>query len=147
MNRTLALSGFAAAVATIALLLPAAPAQADPQAARSCLDSLVTGAVASGMRLRSSDVHAAEPQAAVTYRVTLYKGINYVLLGCADGAAVDLDMRLYDADGNLVSNDKSPDAQPFVDVSPPKTGEYALQVLVYKASAKTDYAVAIAYQM
>jgi hypothetical protein len=147
MNRTQALSGLAAAVAAVALLLPAPPAQADAQAARSCLDSLVTGAVASGMRLRSSDVHFAEPQAAVTYRVTLYKGINYVLLGCADGATVDLDMRLYDADGNLVSNDKSPDAQPFVDVSPPKTGEYALQVLVYKASAKTDYAVAIAYQM
>jgi hypothetical protein len=147
MNRFLAVSGFAAAVAAALLLVPATPAHADPQAARSCLDSLVTGAVASGMRLRSSDVHSAEPQAAVTYRVTLYKGLNYVVLGCADGDAVDLDMRLYDADGNLVSNDKSPDAQPFVDVSPPKTGEYALQVLVYKASVKTDYAVAIAYQM
>ena len=147
MNRFFALSGLAAALAATLLLLPAPPAQADAGAARSCLDSLVTGAVASGMRLRSTDVHFAEPQAAVTYRVTLYKGINYVLIGCADGESVDLDMRLYDSDGNLVSNDKSPDAQPFVDVSPPKTGEYALQVLVYKASAKTDYAVAIAYQM
>ncbi len=147
MNRFALLSGFAATLAVVALLFPAPAAKADEATARACLDSLVTGAVASGMRLRSSDVHAAEPQAAVTYRVTLYKGLNYVLLGCADGDGVDLDMRLYDADGNLVSNDKSPDAQPFVDVSPPKTGEYALQVLVYKASAKTDYAVAIAYQM
>jgi len=54
---------------------------------------------------------------------------------------------LYDADGNLVSSDQSPDHQPFVDVAPPVTGEYALQVLVYKSTAaSTDFAVAIAYQ-
>jgi hypothetical protein len=136
----------AALVAGAALLLPGRAVQADPAAARSCLDGMVAGAVSSGMHMRAADVHAADPQTAVTYRVTLYKGLSYVLLGCADGAGVDLDMRLYDADGNLVSNDKSPDAQPFVDVQPPKTGEYALQVLVYKAGARTDYAVAIAYQ-
>ncbi len=128
-----------------AFAIPSQTAHADSATARACMDQLVTGAVASGMRLRASDVFAAGSQEAVTYRLTLYKGLNYVLLGCADGEGVDLDMRLYDADGNLVSNDKSPDAQPFVDVAPPKTGEYALQVLVYKGQAKTDYAVAVAY--
>ena len=147
MKRLSLFAGFAAAlVAALVLLVPVQQSHADEAAARSCLDSMVSGAIASGMRLRASDAATAGPQEAITYRVTLYKGLSYVLLGCADGEAVDLDMRLYDGEGNLVSNDKSPDAQPFVDVSPPHTGEYALQVLVYKSEApKTDFAVAIAY--
>jgi len=129
------------------LTVPASDGNADPEKARACLDSMVSGAISSGMRVRGTDIYSAGPQAAVTYRLTLYKGMSYVLLGCADGADVDLDMRLYDNEGNLVSNDKSPDPQPFVDVEPPKTGEYALEVLVYKSSApNTDFAVAVAYK-
>ena len=129
------------------LTLPISDGNADPEKARACLDSMVSGAISSGMRVRGTDIYSAGPQAAVTYRLTLYKGMTYVLLGCADGADVDLDMRLYDNEGNLVSNDKSPDPQPFVDVEPPKTGEYALEVLVYKSSTpNTDFAVAVAYK-
>jgi hypothetical protein len=142
MKRTLATLLLASSLAVVP-----ATSGADSGAARACLDSLVSGAVASGMRLRATDVFGAGPQEAVTYRLTLYKGLDYVLLGCADGAGVDLDMRLYDDEGNLVSADKSPDAQPFVDISPTKTGEYALQVLVYKTDApRTDYALAVAYR-
>ena len=130
-----------------ALVLPPVEGHADPEKARSCLDTMVSGAISSGMRVRGTDIYSAGPQAAVTYRLTLYKGMSYVLLGCADGDDVDLDMRLYDDEGKLVSNDKSPDPQPFVDVEPPKTGEYALEVLVYKSSApNTDFAVAVAYK-
>ena len=147
MKRLSLFAGFAAAlVAALVYLVPVQESPADEAAARACLASLVTSAIAGGMRLRASDTAAAGPQEAITYRVTLYKGLSYVLIGCADGEGVDLDMRLYDSEGNLVSNDKSPDAQPFVDVEPPHTGEYALQVLVYKSEApKTDFAVAIAY--
>jgi hypothetical protein len=129
------------------LALPMGEGRADPEKARACLDSMVSGAISSGMRVRGTDIYSAGPQSAVIYRLTLYKGMSYVLLGCADGDAVDLDMRLYDSEGRLVSNDKSPDPQPFVDVVPPKTGEYALEVLVYKSSApNTDFAVAVAYK-
>ncbi len=145
MTRTICTLALAAAVVATSLVVPVRDGHADADAARACLDGMVSGAIASGMRLRASDVASAGPQEAVTYRVTLYKGLDYVLLGCADGSGVDLDMKLYDAEGNEVSRDKSPDHQPFVDVSPPKTAEYTLQVLVYKADAKTDFAVAIAY--
>jgi len=147
MTRTTTALGLAAALIATSVVLPVNTSHADSAAARSCLDGMVAGAIASGMRMRASDVTSAGPQEAVTYRLTLYKGLSYVLLGCADGdEGVDLDMKLYDHEGNLVSSDKSPDHQPFVDVSPPKTGEYALQVFVYKTDApKTDFAVAIAY--
>jgi len=147
MKRFTLLSTLSLLVLAGTMLLPAGDGNADPEKARACLDSMVSGAISSGMRVRGTDVYSAGPQSAVTYRLTLYKGMSYVLLGCADGDDVDLDMRLYDNKGHLVSNDKSPDPQPFVDVEPPKTGEYALEVLVYKSSApNTDFAVAVAYK-
>ena len=134
------------ALAAGLFLLPATPAQADPAAAEACLAQLTPAVVSNGRRIRATDVSSAGPQEAVTYRLTLYKGLNYVLIGCADGDGVDLDMRLFDEGGNLVSSDGSPDNQPFVDVSPEKTGEYALQVMVYRSDAKTDFALAVSYQ-
>ena len=138
----------AAALLVGAVFFAATPdAQADPAKARACLDQLITGAVANGMRLRALDSDAAAPQEEVSYRLTLYKGNTYLLLACADGEKVDLDIRLYDSKGNLVDNDKSPDAAPFVHVMPEVTDEYALQIMVYKSDLpKTDFAVAIAYQ-
>jgi hypothetical protein len=127
-------------------LLPANPVQADPAKAEACLSQLIPAVVSQGRRLRATDLTSAQPREAVTYRLTLYKGLNYVLIGCADGDGVDLDMRLYDEAGDLVSGDGSPDNQPFVDVSPEKTGEYALQVIVYKAEGPTDFALAVSYQ-
>ncbi|MEE2829205.1 MAG: PPC domain-containing protein [Myxococcota bacterium] len=147
MKRLVLALTFAAALAAALLLLVPQPAQADAAKAEACLRSLTTSVVASGRRIRATDVFAAGPKESVTYRLTLYKGLQYVLIGCADGEGVNLDMRLYDDQGNLVSNDESPDNQPFVDVAPPKTGEYALQVLVHKSDeAKTDFALAVSYQ-
>lgn len=147
MKRIAALTAVAAMTLAGATFTPTTEAQADPAKARACLDQLITGAVANGMRLRALDGDSSAPEEEVSYRVTLYKGMTYLLLACADGENVDLDVRLYDESGNLVDNDKSPDAQPFVSVMPEVTGEYALQVMVYKADQpKTDFAVAIAYQ-
>ena len=134
------------AVAALSCLLTT-DAKADPAKAEACLDELIQGAVANGMRVRATDVDAGKPEEAVNYRLTLYKGNTYLLLGCADGAQVDLDLRLYNDKGEYVDGDKSPDPKPFVSVEPTVTGEYALQALVYKGpDAPTDFAVAIAYK-
>lgn len=138
----------AAATALLAssLLFPTS-AQADPAKAEACLDDLISAAVVgNGNRLRAKDVDGAADKEEVVYRVTLYKGMTYLLLGCADGEGVDLDLAVFDDAGELVDQDGSPDAQPFVSVEPPKTGEYVLRVMVHKASAKTDFAVAVAYK-
>ena len=134
------------ALAAALLLVPASPAKADPAKAEACLEQLTPAVTSQGRRIRATDLHAAEPGEVVTYRMTLYKGLSYVLVGCADGEGVDLDMKLYDEAGELVSADGSPDNQPFVDVAPERTGEYALQVVVYKSAAKTDFALAVSYQ-
>ena len=121
-------------------------AHADPASVGKCLDEMVQGAAAQGRRLRSTDNDSTAAREAVDYRLTLYKGMTYVLLGCAD-AGVDLDLRLYDSTGALVDKDGADDNKPFVFVEPEKTGEYVMQVLVYKTDKpRNDFAVAVTYQ-
>jgi len=146
MRNTL-LAVLSALTFAVAGLAAPAPAQADSAKAEACLDDLISAAViGNGNRLRGKDADAAADKEEVVYRVTLYKGMTYLLLGCADGEGVDLDLALFDDEGELVDRDASPDAQPFVSVEPPRTGEYLLRVMVQKASAKTDFAVAVAYK-
>ena len=123
-----------------------APAKADGAAVTKCLDEMVAGAAAQGRRLRGTDSDATAKAEAVDYRLTLYKGMTYVLMGCAD-EGVDLDIRLYDSSGNLVDKDGAEDNKPFVFVEPATTGDYVMQVLVYKTEkASNDFAVAVTYQ-
>lgn len=134
-------------LAALSTLVVPATSGADPAKAKACLDEMVQQSVSAGRRLRATDQDVVANQEALTYRVTLYKGMTYVLLGCADGQGVDLDIRLYDEKGELVDADQSPDANPFVAVEPPTTGEYALQFMVSKAAVpQTDVGVAITYQ-
>jgi len=113
----------AATVLVASSLLIPTSAQADPAKAEACLDDLISAAVVgNGNRLRAKDVDGAADKEEVVYRVTLYMGMTYVLLGCADGEGVDLDLAVFDDAGELVDQDGSPDAQPFVSVEPPKTG-------------------------
>ena len=147
MTRTTLFAVLSALVFGLVGVLAPAPAQADPAKAESCLDDLISAAViGNGNRLRAKDADAAADKEEVVYRVTLYKGMTYLLLGCADGEGVDLDLALFDDSGEMVDRDASPDAQPFVSVQPAKTGEYLLRVMVHKATAKTDFAVAVAYK-
>jgi hypothetical protein len=121
-------------------------AQADPAGVKKCLDEMVQGASAQGRRLRGTDFDSTPAKEAVDYRLTLYKGMTYVLLGCAD-EGVDLDIRLYDSTGALVDKDGADDNKPFVFVEPATTGEYVMQVLVYKTTKpQNDFAVAVTYQ-
>ena len=140
-----ALFAGAAAMLFVGLQAPG-DAQADPDAVGKCLNEMVEGAAAQGRRLRGTDTDSTPAKEAVDYRLTLYKGMTYVLLGCAD-EGVDLDLRLYDSTGTLVDKDGAEDNKPFVFVEPATTGEYVMQVLVYKTDKpKNDFGVAVTYQ-
>jgi len=147
MTRTTLFAVLSALVIGLVGITAPGTAQADPAKAEACLDDLISAAViGNGNRLRAKDADSAADKEEVVYRVTLYKGMTYLLLGCADGEGVDLDISLFDDSGELVDRDASPDAQPFVSVEPAKTGEFLLRVMVHKAKAKTDFAVAVAYK-
>jgi len=121
--------------------------EAETSATERCLNELIAGAQTQGWRLRGTDEDSIGLKQSRDYRLTLYNGSEYLFMSCAGGEGVDLDLYLYDEAGALVSADKAVDAQPFVEVSPGQTGEYALQVFLFASQQpQSDFRMALLYR-
>ena len=66
-----------------------------------------------------------------TYNVTLRANMKYKLLGFCDNDCNDLDIFLYDENGNEISRDTSTDSMPVADVAPKWTGQFKVKVKMY----------------
>lgn len=62
------------------------------------------------------------------YFLTLYSGTAYKISAVCDEDCNDLDIRLYDQNGNLIDSDTDNDSMPVVEVSPKWTGRFKLRV-------------------
>jgi hypothetical protein len=71
--------------------------------------------------------------------VTLYRGDSYTFLGACDDDCGDLDLFLYDEDGDEVDSDVSTDAIPTVSVSPRRTGDYRIMARMYSCTVEPCY--------
>jgi hypothetical protein len=61
---------------------------------------------------------------------TLHKGVSYALIGVCDEDCSDLDLKLYDENGNLIDADTDPDATPTIRVTPRWTGKFYVRVVM-----------------
>ena len=68
--------------------------------------------------------------------IALQAGRAYAFLGVCDQDCRDMDLRLYDADGDEVDSDVSDDDWPVVKVTPSRAGRYSIKVVM--ASCTTD---------
>jgi hypothetical protein len=62
--------------------------------------------------------------------ITLYRGVEYALIGVCDDDCEDMDMQLYNDDGDLVKEDAQPDATPVVSVVPRRTQVYTIRMIM-----------------
>ena len=68
-----------------------------------------------------------------TYRihsVTLRAGYSYTLAGACDDDCDDLDLQIFDENGNLIDEDLLEDDIPVVSVSPSWTGVFRVKVIM-----------------
>lgn len=70
--------------------------------------------------------------ASVTY--TLTKGNTYKIVGVCDNDCSDIDFELRDDNGNVVDKDTANDDIPIVEVTPIRTGEFTLKVIMQSCS-------------
>ncbi|MGA7935472.1 MAG: hypothetical protein WCA35_18115, partial [Kovacikia sp.] len=63
----------------------------------------------------------------------------YGLIGVCDRDCRDLDLRLYDENGNLVAADTSSDDTPFVSLTPRWSGQFYLRVDMANCRANYCY--------
>ena len=65
-----------------------------------------------------------------SFTLTLHAGTRYALVGVCDNDCKDLDLVLYDADGNQVDADIQNDDYPLVQTTPSETQRYRVKVVM-----------------
>jgi hypothetical protein len=73
------------------------------------------------------------------YNVTLQGGRSYKLVGVCDNDCSDLDITLYDSDGDVVDRDLLDDDKPVVSVSGKSGGVYRMNVSMASCSTGVCY--------
>ena len=71
--------------------------------------------------------------------VTLGGGADYVILAVCDEDCGDMDMAIYDPSGNMVDEDVEGDANPVLEISSARKGEYRIEVRMYQCSNEPCY--------
>lgn len=71
--------------------------------------------------------------------LNLNSGISYAFVGVCDEDCPDLDLYLYDADGNLIDSDTGSDDYPMVQVSPRWSDRFSVKVSMANCTASTCY--------
>lgn len=68
------------------------------------------------------------------HSVTLRGGVEYTFVGACDRDCSDLDLQLFDQNGNLIDQDVLTDDVPVVSVTPEWTGRFSLKVIMASCS-------------
>lgn len=130
---------------TLALTLGLQAAHADEKAAEECVQTKVWEAYAEGWGVRTLTGTTLQPGKTRNYLVTLYAGNEYEIKTCGDDSVKNLDVLLYDTDGNVVMRDEVDGRQPAIKYTPKDTDTYYVVLYLRStADAKADAGVAMA---
>lgn len=75
------------------------------------------------------------------FRTTLFRGNSYMIIAAGDSGVRDLDIQLYDENGNLIDDDDDNDSTPIVEVSPSWSGTFYVVVKMYRGSGYSNVAI------
>ncbi len=111
---------------------PTPPDNAREKEADTCIRTKIWAGYDQGWAVRnatSAKLGAGEHR---VYVITLEAGLEYKLIACGDKGVSDLDLVLHDATGKEVARDTTPDREPSVSFTAPKTESYYLAVFAAK---------------
>lgn len=111
-------------IAILGCIAATTATSADKSAAETCLRTKVWDGYSEGWGLRTMATTDLKLGATKNYLVTLYKGNEYKIQSCTDPEMVNLDLYLYDMDGNVVLRDNTEDRQPLLNYTPVNTATY-----------------------
>lgn len=77
---------------------------------------------------------AMNDNATKRFDVRLNEGMTYKLVAACDNDCSDIDMKLFDQNGNLIDSDVSGDDIPIVDVTPSWSGPFTVEMRMYTCS-------------
>ena len=134
-----------ACVALAALVMAAelpASAQVPPQFSRELSQRLAEAgrAVGEGGYMRAAGPFAGglATQQSRRYTLTLRAGQDYRVIAVCDSRCGDIDLRLYDSNGNQIAQDTLNDNVPTLAIRPPATGPHTIEIDMYQCTASPD---------
>ena len=74
-----------------------------------------------------------------TTTLTLRQGVTYAIIGVCDEDCRDMDLMLYDDNGNRVRADMTPSRYPVVEITPRWTANFTVQSQMYQCSVSPCY--------
>jgi hypothetical protein len=130
-------------LATLALslsILAAAPAHAQDTWARQVSRLLANAssvAASNGLQLTHEPwIGSLGDGESSRHGITLQGGTTYALVGVCDNDCTDVDFRLFDPNGNEVASDVATDDTPVISITPRRSGQYTLQVVMADCRAE-----------
>ena len=66
--------------------------------------------------------------------LNLRRGTDYAIIGVCDEDCTDIDLRLFDEDGDEVDSDVETDDNPVVQITPRASGKYRIKVIMATCS-------------
>jgi hypothetical protein len=66
-------------------------------------------------------------------------GTEYMIIAACDEDCSDVDIAVYDSDGDTVASDVSADDVPVVRVTPNRDGQYSIEIKMYECSNEPCY--------
>lgn len=136
-------------IGTLATALFISPALANEKQAEECVNTKVWDSYADGWGVRTMTTSTLEVGKTRNYLVTLYAGNEYRVESCGDDSVTNLDVLLYDTEGNLLVRDDTDDRQPKLAFTPDKTQTYYVVVYlrdVKEKQADAGVAMAVTYK-
>ncbi|NCG18563.1 MAG: hypothetical protein GWP91_06080 [Rhodobacterales bacterium] len=107
-----------------------------------CLRTKVWDTYPEGWSVRATSETQVEFGGTQFFKATLLKGRNYRVLTCAEEGVKDLDVLLYDKDGQVVERDQTQNREPMLSFSPDKTATYYIVLYLRDTHDKTKPAAA-----
>lgn len=82
----------------------------------------------------------------VKWDVSLSYGDKIALIGGGDSDASDLDIKVYDDDGDLVAKDTETDASPVVNFTASSSGSYTFELSLYACDASGSFVTMVIFE-
>lgn len=126
------------------MLLTATPAaaQVPPAFSRELSQRLAEAGrtVSDGGYMRAAGPFAGglASQQSRRYTLTLRAGQDYRVIAVCDSRCGDIDLRLYDVNGNQIAQDTLNDNVPTLAIHPTATGPHSIEIDMYQCTAAPD---------
>lgn len=136
--------------ALFAMMLQTTPGvEASESAAETCLRTKVWDGYADNWGIRTMTSTELEAGKTKNYLVTLYKGNEYRITTCADKSVTNLDVLLYNTEGEVIAKDSTVDREPQLEFKPTETATYYIVLYMRELDGKktaADAAMAVVYR-